>query len=803
MHVQWGFYVSIFMLPVSLLAQDRPAQSRTGAAAPATPEVADTLPVKRVVLYKSGVGYFEHLGSVRDNQDVTVPFTSGQLNDVLKSLTVLDLNGGRIAGVEYGSAAPLDRQLGDLRMPVGDKASLTEFLTALRGARLEVRSGTSVITGRLLSVERKTRIAGGTTLEVDYLSLLTDNGELKTTELSPAFSVRILERGLPGKLDRYLDVVAAGREADVRRMVISTAGSGERSLFVSYISEVPVWKTTYRIVLSPKTSPLLQGWAIVDNTVGEDWDKVQLSLVAGAPHSFIQNLAQPYYLRRPVVPLPDAVAVGPQTYEATLVPGPAHLSGVVRDPSGSAIANASVKAYDASGKLLAETKSLSNGTYDFAALPDSVSRLDIDSAGFRTTRITSLAGAAGWSNQQDAVLQIGSTAEVVSVTAAAPRVETMRSARVGTGRSLGSGAGLGVAGRSFAGGTVQGSVPPSSSVAAARASAESAARAQELGDLFEYKLKEPITIRKNRSALVPIVQSPIAAEKVSIWNEQAGFPRPQRALWLTNSSGLTLDGGSFSVMEDETFAGEGIFEPIRPGEKRLVSYATDLALNASSRNTNEQQRVTRVIVIKGVMSHESELRERKTYTFRNEDTTPRQVIVEHPMRIGFDLRSEVQPVETTAAWKRFALPVAAKQTAALVIEEARTEQTSYELSNITDDQVALFVREKSIDPKIEEALRTILAQKAVIAGFESEKDARDTERDQIFDDQQRLRENMKSLHGSADEKALLQRYTQQLNEQETRLATLRKEIQQLEAQQASAQATLDRMIQELSFDVKL
>ena len=155
-------YVCLFLLPVCAFAQGNTL-------------VGDSLPVKRVVLYKSGVGYFEHLGRVRESQDVTIPFTSGQLNDVLKSLTVLDLNGGRITGVEYGSAAPMDRQLGDLRLPVGEKASLTEFLGALRGARLEVRSGTSTITGRLLSVERKTRIAGGTTLEVDYLSLIADN----------------------------------------------------------------------------------------------------------------------------------------------------------------------------------------------------------------------------------------------------------------------------------------------------------------------------------------------------------------------------------------------------------------------------------------------------------------------------------------------------------------------------------------------------------------------------------------------------------------------------------------------------
>src|SRR6266700_303810 len=256
------------VLPFPSGAQQRQRVVPVKTALNSTPEVqAPDMPVRRVVLYKNGVGYFEHLGSVRGNQDVTISFTSGQLNDVLKSLTALDLNGGRIAGVAYGSSAPVDRQLGDLRLPLGEKTSLTDFLGALRGARLEVRSGTSVATGRLLSVERKTRMGGGATLEVEYVSLITDTGEVKTTEVSPAFSVRLLERGLTGKVERFLDVLASSRDADVRRMVVSTQGTGERSLFVSYISEVPVWKSTYRIVLSSKSGqgPLLQGWAIVDN----------------------------------------------------------------------------------------------------------------------------------------------------------------------------------------------------------------------------------------------------------------------------------------------------------------------------------------------------------------------------------------------------------------------------------------------------------------------------------------------------------------------------------------------------------
>ena len=774
-------------------------------------ESGDTnkLPVKRVVLYKNGVGYFEHLGRVRGNQDISIPFTSGQLNDVLKTLTVLDLDGGRIAGVGYGSAAPVDRQIGDLRLPSAEKTTLAEFLGALRGTRLEVRSGTSVITGRLLSIERKTRMSGGTTLEVDYLSLITDSGEIKTTEVSPSFSVRLLEKGLAGKVDRFLDILSAGREADLRRMVVSTQGSGERSLFLSYISEVPVWKATYRIVLNSKGSqkPLLQGWAIVDNTTGQDWENVELSLVAGAPQSFIQNLSQPYYSRRPVVPLPESANITPQTYESTLIAGGARLTGTVTDPTGAAMPGATVKAY-ANGALAGETRANASGVYEFQSLPEGPVLLQFESPGFQRTLVSGVFAPAGRTTRQDASLQVGAVSETVTVNAAAQmsqtetaQISSTRSRSAGTGSALGSGAGLGGSGRRVLGGTPGGVL--GGVIGDARARAETAALAQELGDLFEYKLKEPITIRKDRSALVPIVQSAISAEKVSIWNEQAGLRRPQRALWLTNTSGLTLDGGSFSVLEEETFAGEGIFDPIHPAEKRLISYAADLALNASSKLGSDQERVSSVRVSKGVMTHVSEVREKKTYTFRNEDASARTVIVEHPVRSGYELRGETQPAETTAGWMRFRLQVDPKQTASLAIDEARPIQTTYVLTNINDDQVSLFVRQKSIDQAVEEALRRILAQKSAIANLDTKKEEAESQMGKIFDDQQRLRENMKALKGSAEEKALLQRYTQQLNEQENRLETLRKESQQLEAQKDSLQAALDKMIQTLSFDVKL
>ncbi len=375
------------VFPLILLPQDSPAN----------------LPIKRVVLYKNGIGYFEHLEQVRNNQDVTVSFTSGQLNDVLKSLTVLDLTGGRIAGVAYGSSAPIDRQLGDLRIPTGDKTSLSDFLGALRGARLEVRNGPNVITGRLLSVERKSRISGGTTLEIDYLSLITDTGELHTTEISPAFSVKLLETGLAGKVGRFLDLVSSEREPDTRRMVISTAGSGERNLFVSYISETPVWKTTYRIdLLDSKAGskpPLLQGLGeSSDSTVGQElgecrtcpwWPKTRRSLSSRISRN-------PYYTQRPGHSSSRSRIRAPQTYESDPDPGRRAIDRRRNRPERRGdCRREGVKAYDANSSLVGAATTDAAGMYELRALPEGPIRLSATALRvFNTTAIAGLTAPA-------------------------------------------------------------------------------------------------------------------------------------------------------------------------------------------------------------------------------------------------------------------------------------------------------------------------------------------------------------------------------------------------------------------------
>ncbi len=192
------------------------------------------------------------------------------------------------------------------------------------------------------------------------------------------------------------------------------------------------------------------------------------------------------------------------------------------------------------------------------------------------------------------------------------------------------------------------------------------------------------------------------------------------------------------------------------------------------------------------------------FDFRCRWLLARALVIEHPVRLGWKFAADTpKPEEATPALYRFRLTVAPKNSSVLVVNESRPLESSYQLTDLNDDQIGLFLRQKTINAAVKQALRRIIEQKNRVAEIEEHISERDDERDKIYDDQQRLRENMKALKGSAEEKALLQRYTAQLNDQETRLDVLRKELADLEIQRQKAQAELDKMVQDLALDVTL
>jgi hypothetical protein len=688
-------------------SQTKPAKQALSKAAVAAPQA---LPVRKVVLYKNGVGYFEHSGPVQGNQRVAIDFTSSQLNDVLQSLTVLDEGGGRVSGVNYNSTTPLAEQLKSLSLGMTDDPTSTELFQALRGQRVEVTGGPGgAINGRLMSIESRTEKVGAgdnaPTIDKFYLTLVASSGAVRVIELTPALSVRPLEANLQGQLDRYLELLSTAHANGLRHLTLDALGQGQRELRVSYISEVPVWKSTYRLVF-PRTangSATMQGWAVVDNTVGADWDNVQLSLVAGAPQSFIQPLSQPIYTHRPEIPIATEAQLTPQTHEA-------------------AVNNKQVAHVMMNNQFIAPT-----------GIPRSV--------------------------------KMAAEEETPS-------------------------ASFGVAGSESSGsaGGVTGGVERASD-----AYREGDVSTNAFDDFFEYALTQPVTIHKNESAMVPILQQELPAEHVTLWSEKE--KTPLRAVWLENTSKLTLDSGSFSIFESGEFAGEGLLDPIHPGEKRLLSYAADQAVKVHQGGYMDTRMLHHVALHEGVLVEQTSEVTKTTYTVNNAADEARTVLVEHARHGDAVLDSEPKPVETTPTAYRFRVVVAPHESVDLHVGERATLAETVRIDP-NFDRSAFLISVSKLVPSLEEKLRPLIEAETALSGLNRKiQELQDREKT-LSDDEARDRENLTALKGNDAGK----RFVEELNRAEDAIQAARKERAGLEKDRDAARTRLESLIGQLSFD---
>jgi hypothetical protein len=752
-----GFF-SLFLLAFTFsTGAQQPVAQQTAAKSAAKPiakaarsdaAASTELPVTRVALYKNGVGFFEHAGRVTGDQSVTIDFTTAQLNDVLQSLTAIDLNGGRIAGAGYNSTTPLEEQLKALPLALGEDPTAVDFYEAIRGARVEVRTGTATISGRLLNVEliNTTEKDGEAAQQKRLITVIGEGGEVRTVELTPATSVTLLDADLHRDVTRYLELLASTRNQGLRHLTIEDNGVGTRELRVSYISEVPIWKSTYRILFTePKTgaastpqTATLQGWSVVDNTTGADWINVQLSLIAGAPQSFIQPLSVPYYSRRPEIGLPQEAQLTPQTHEsgeATNPPPPPP------PPLASAVPLAKARAVTGNGTGSGYGGGVAGGIYGGTGQTNLNANL-----------VEGMPLSMNGGPRDPTAFQYLMSSEQDAVNSIAPNTQTAA-----------------------------------------------------FDDYFAYNLTEPITIRKNESALVPILQTKIDAERVTLWSRRQ--PTPLRALWITNTSKLTLDRGSFSIVEDGNFGGEGLLDPIHPDEKRLLSYAVDQAVRVSTEEQNSNMQATEVTAAKGVMMvHHTQTAE-ITYVVHNAATDGRTVVIEHPIRQGYVLdnggsdNKDPKPEETTPTVYRFRVVAAAGETARLHVREHHKSTASYQLTNFNDNQLTFILNQTGNNAAIKQALEPILDARRHVADMQTAVDKVNARMTALHSDEDRQRANIAAL-ANAD-KASRERFVRDLNATEDQIAAAQKDLTAAQAALQAAKDDLANKIESLQIDEKL
>jgi len=795
------------VLSVCLAACTLPLTAQTPAAAPLTVAAASPaaaapavipssvikdLPVRKVVLYKNGVGYFEHAGQVNGSQRVAIDFTSSQLNDVLQSLTVLDEGGGRIAGIDYNSTTPLAEQLKTLSLGMTEDPTSTELFEALRGQRVEVTGGPGgSITGRLMSIETRTEKSAAdseNTVDKFYLTLVATTGAVRVIELTPNLSVRPLDAGLQGQLDRYLELLASTHSTGLRHLTLDAIGQGQRQLRVSYISEVPVWKSTYRIVFPREANgkATMQGWAVVDNTVGEDWDNVQLSLVAGAPQSFIQPLSQPLYARRVEVPIATELATTPQTHEAAQANGQqqATLSGIATDQTGAIIVGARVLIKNENTGYQRVTNTDGRGFWSVTALIPGAYTLTIAARGFASWQEDGIVVNPGDSRTVANIhLKVGAANESVTVVSGADAEVPLDTAEVSATlnnetlehRSIGN---------AYAGGVYR----------ASDAIAEGDVSTNAFDDFFEYALTQPVTIHKNESAMVPILQQELPAEHVTLWSQSDNGAL--LALWLENTSKLTLDAGSFSVFESGEFAGEGLLDPIHPGEKRLLSYAADQAVRVHLSDREDERKLRHVSISKGVIVETQMVVASMKYTASNSADADRVVLLEQ-LRHGGDwtLDDGLKADETTPSLYRFRLPVAAHSTATLEVRERGPEINQVYL-NASQNQTSYLFELVMRAPDALEKLKPVIDAQHAIADLDHQIQESKKAEETATADEARDRDNLTALKGNDAAK----RFVDELNRAEDLLQSTRKQTADLEQQKQTAIDKLNLLISDISFD---
>ncbi len=302
------------------LAADKPAGGKNGGKAAKT-EPASDVPLERVVMFNSGVGFFDREGSVQGDAQLELKFNVDDINDLLKSMVLQDLDGGHVSAVTYGSKDPITKTLRTFAIDLTSNPTLGQILNQVRGERVEIDAANPIV-GIILGVETKKKEIGQNreTIDVDMLNLLTDAG-LRSIPLENVGTIRLLNEKLDKEFRLALKVLALGHDTDKKTVTLNFLGDGKRKVRVGYIQQAPIWKTSYRLVLKDDTAPFLQGWAIVENTTEEDWNKVNLTLVSGRPISFIMNLYDPLYVQRPVVEPELYASLRPQTYGQDLAAG--------------------------------------------------------------------------------------------------------------------------------------------------------------------------------------------------------------------------------------------------------------------------------------------------------------------------------------------------------------------------------------------------------------------------------------------------------------------------------------------------
>jgi hypothetical protein len=663
------------------------AQTAKNNAPVDIPQAAGSqLPIAQVVLFSSGVGYFQREGEVQGNSRIDLTFPVQDINDLIKSMVLSDLGGGHISAVSYDSQAPVDKTLRSFAINLTNNPSFGQILNQARGEKVEAvlqQTNTTqpgTMTGVIMGVEKKKEAVGKEAVEGEFVNLWCAEG-MRSVKLGDVQRIRFLNPVMDSEVKKALEVLSLSHDTQKKAVSLAFAGEGKRAVKVGYVVENPIWKTSYRLVLDKKGKPFLQGWAVVENTQDEDWNNVRMALVSGRPISFQMDLYQPLFVSRPVVEPELFASLRPPTYTGAMERGD-----------------------DAKG----EGKGQGGGGFG---------------------------GRSGAARQPQA-------APMNQMRARDEALAMMKDK----------------------------AIDPRQGVA-------SSAVATELGDFFQYGIENPVTLPRQKSALLPIVNQDVEGTKVSIYNQNVHAKFPLLGLKFKNSTPLHLMQGPITVFENNSYAGDARILDLQPKEERLISYAIDLGTEVEPVVHNPQDRITRIKINKGIVHATHLVRQEKTYNVKNRSEHDRTLLIEHPYRAEFKLVAPEKFSERARDVYRFEVPVAAGKNAKLDVHEERDVIQTVSLSNSDDQTMRFFISQNVTSDKVKTAINQAIALKSKLSATQDDIRHKEHRLKDIRDDQARLRANLKEVPPSSE---AYKRYVKKFDDQETEIEQLQTDIKKLQ-----------------------
>ena len=696
--------MTLSVAPVTLAQQ-----AALGAMAPAAEDAAELLPLKNIILYRSGVGYFERRGTIAGEHRIALSFETEQINDILKSLVLLDLDGGSIDAVSYASKEPLNRRLAGFGIDISNVSSVVDLMRQLRGQGVDLTTREGQVHGTVLGIEERTSVVTGgdtpITLREPYLVVTTQRG-VEAVAISAINSFQIADDALAEELDRALGALAEAKADRTKTVEMSLRGEGgkQRRIVAAYVHEMPVWKTSYRLVLPDEQggAPTLQGWAIVENTTDSDWNNVRLGLASGRPVGFTMDLYEPVYVGLPDVPVPVDRGVGPLVFESAQAQ-----------------------------KMLGRA----------AAAPATESRLSAADmvAGQRALTMNS---NQGW-NEVD----LNDPNQNFNIGGAAPA---------------------------------------------------SAATGAEVGEQFMYTVDAPVTIERQRSAMLPILVAPVEGKRVSIFNPREMSKHPMRGVAFTNTSGLHLLPGPLAVYDGNTYAGDAQIPHTSRNQDRLLAYALDLDM-FMYQEVKYDQTTMRFTIADGLVRKQVKHVRSTEYKWNNyDDSRDRTLIIEHPRTAGWELVKPEKPRATTENLWRFETKAEGGKTGVTFdVDEQQVLFESIAMVSVDLPELLAAAANGKVSQAVIDAVRKAQGMQSEVRTIERQLQVVQKERDGIFDDQRRIRDNMGRVDRNSN---LFQTYMTKLAAQETRLEEIEQEVTRLVAARDAAQGRLNEFLNGLDVE---